>query len=255
MGAGAVITVVCWFWQQPGVNRDFGPQHVNALMAKGGMVDRHCSLPHRRICVTDNPSGIRCETFPLWNDHAGIPNPNGPRLPRCHRRLKLFDHDTQRKIGIADGDVVVSVDLDATVTGNLDHLWSRPETFVGWRRPGSINPCVLNGSMFLLRAGEHQEVWERFDPVVSPIVAAQAGYLGSDQAWLSYCMGEACPVWTDKDGVIYFGKDMSRYSGRPPDHASIVFFPGSRKPWHRDVISRHAWVREHYPFEFLQVAA
>jgi lipopolysaccharide biosynthesis glycosyltransferase len=55
--------------------------------------------------------------------------------------------------------------------------------------------------------------------------------------------------------VIYFGKDFSRYSGRPPDHASIVFFPGNRKPWHRDVISRHAWVREHYPFEFLQVAA
>jgi hypothetical protein len=61
----------------------------------------------------------------------------------------------------------------------------------------------------MMNAGARARVWETFckDPDAAIATALAAGYHGSDQAWVSYCLdkdGEA--YWTEADGVYYYRK-------------------------------------------------
>lgn len=193
------------------------------------MVRRNYDGDVRVVCVTDDPTGVVCETFPLWRDCATLPNASGAHLPSCYRRLRLFDPATQEAMGIAEGERIVSLDLDAVVVGKLNGLFDRPDAFVGWAVRGSHHPRVYNGSMWMLRAGAHPEVWTTFNPESSPKRAAAAGYRGSDQAWMTYRLNH-CVGWTAADGVYSYHLDVR---GRPdlPPNARIVMFHGRVKPW------------------------
>src|SRR5690606_10778105 len=75
------------------------------------------------------------------------------------------------------------------------------DTFVGWRPPTTWNGIVrVAGGNWLLRAGAHQEVWERFGEAGIK-AARKAGQRGSDQAWISYCLASNCKVWPKGHGI------------------------------------------------------
>lgn len=232
------LSIVCWRWKPaPGYRSQFGPATVNTLRA---MVDRHYAKPHRFLCVTDDPAGIDAdvEIVPLWADFATVPSPHGGKNPSCYRRLRAF----HPAIGEVFGPRFVSMDLDCVVTGDLRPLWDRPEDFVIW---GDTNPKThYNGSMMLLTAGARRQVWERFDPVKSPRDAMRAGCFGSDQGWISYCLGGGETKWNKRDGVYSFRNDLQR---RPdlPENCRIVFFHGKTDPWTADPL-RYPWVAANY---------
>jgi len=233
-----MLSVLCWKWRaRPGYRSTFGPEAVNTLRR---MVARHYPAPHRFVCLTDDPRGLEptVQALPLWPDLAGLANPWGPHNPSCYRRLRAFAADA----GALLGDRFVSVDLDCVVTGDLRPLWDRPEDFVIW---GNTNKKTLyNGSMWLLRAGARRQVWDQFDPGRSPLRAKRAGQFGSDQGWISYCLGPGEARWTQRDGVYSFRNDL-KGTGKLPADARIVFFHGHGDPWspeHR----RLPWVRAHY---------
>lgn len=233
------FAVVCWKWTPtPGYRSSFGPEHVNTLRH---MVRRNFARPHRFVCVTDDAEGIdsEVEIVPLWDDLAHLPNPSGVRGPSCYRRLRAFAPDAAQWFGPR----FVSLDLDCVITGDMTPVWDRPEDFVCW---GCTHPSTTyNGSMMLMTAGARAQVWERFDPETSPAAARAAGCYGSDQGWISYCLGPHEARWSQRDGVYSFRNDVRRMRGLPKD-ARIVMFHGRLDPWHRDVQRDHPWVRGFY---------
>lgn len=236
-----MISVVCFKWKPPpGYRSEFGARQVNTLAR---MVARHYPDPHRFICITDDARGIdpSIEVFRLWNDLGTVRNPSGQKNPSCYRRLRVF----AKNAGAWIGDRFVCLDLDAVIVGDLRPLWNRPDDFVIWRSTTAGNP--YNGSMFLNRAGTRPQLWEEFDPERTPTLTKGAGFYGSDQAWIGYCLGRAEKTWGPEDGVYSFRNEVAgRHLGAPPAGARIVFFHGRGDPWSPDVYNRHAWIKDAY---------
>jgi hypothetical protein len=234
-----MLTVVTWLWKPaPGYRSQFRAEHVNVLRS---MVARHYQAPHDFACVTDMPHGLHpgVRVVPAWNDFAGVPSPHGGRNPSCYRRLRAFAPDVAAQLGAR----FVSLDLDTVVTGDLGPVWDRPEDFVIW---GETNPrSYYNGSMWLLTAGARAQVWQRFNPRTSPGEALAAGKFGSDQGWLSHCLGPGEATWTVRDGVYSFGVHLQPKAGALPADARIVMFHGSTDPWSPGA-QKLDWVRREY---------
>lgn len=245
-------SVVCWRWKPAVTHADaarfsFGPETVNTLRR---MVARHYQHPHRFICVTDDTAGLDPEVVVVkpWNDFADLPSPHdlgfGRRVvhknPSCYRRLRMYRADIEQVFGPR----FVSLDLDTVITSDVTALWDRPEDIVFW---GDTNRHThYNGSMVLMRAGARPQVWERFDPRTSPQQAKRAGCFGSDQGWISYCLGPGEAKWGRADGVYSFRNDIQPRRTPLPGNAKVVFFHGRHNPWHRDVQQQYPWVKEHW---------
>lgn len=233
------LNILTFKWKSPlGYRSTFTADHVNVL---GAMIRRHYQRPHRLWCVTDDAEGIDQDIgiVPLWNDHARVPNPHAGNHPSCYRRLKLFDPETAAMFGPR----LVWLDLDCVIVGDVAPLWDRPEQIVTWGMTNPSNP--INGSMVMLEVGARPEVWTRFHPVQSPILARNEGYFGSDQAWLSYILGDREARWTKADGVVSYRLDCKPHGGRLPDGARVVFMHGQEDPWSPGP-QRLDWVKAHY---------
>lgn len=236
-----MIHVVSWKWASPTYKIRFESEHVNV---HARMVRRAYDGDIRQVCVTDDPDGIDIETFPLWNDFSDVINNAGGEYPSCYRRLKLFDPETQRAMGIAPGDKVVSIDLDMVAIDDLNALWDRNEPFVGWAVNNRVNGRSFNGSLWMFRAGEFVEVWDNFHPEKSPKIARDAGFLGSDQAWMSYVVGPDQAGWTIEDGI--YTRMQVKARGRPPADCRLVSFHGFLKPWQALESGDSPWIGEYW---------
>lgn len=243
-----MIHFVTWKWRQKLNPKAYTSNYVNAMVH---MLAEKQADPYRIICITDNSNDIVCETYPLWEDWGHINNVSGQHLPSCYRRLKIFDRATQASLGIKEGDRIVSIDLDAVLVNEVTQLFRRTERFVGWRVPGSRHPAVFNGSLFMFTAGDLDFLWHEFDGTKSnsPTKTLLAGYMGSDQGWLSYRLikEKFAGGWTERDGVLSFVRNveqarMHKYVKLDPLKARIVFFAGRRKPWHADVLKQCPWI-------------
>lgn len=235
-----MISVICFKWKTPGYRSTFTSQNVNVTRR---MVARHYEAPHRFICVTDDPVGIEpgIEVLPLWSDYASIPNPSWPAGPSCYRRLKVFSKD----FAAVAGERFVCLDLDVVITGDLKPLWSRTEDFLIWRTGMPTIPFCA--SMFMMTAGVHHRIWDDFNPAVSPRLALTRGMKGSDQAWISYCLGNDLPGWGQKEGVhSYRDHLMKQHSGRLPKDARMVMFTGRPDPWEASAQFASPWIRSFY---------
>lgn len=231
------LTFICWRWKPPaGYRSQFGPETVRVLR---NMIRRHYSHPHRFVCVTDTPGDIDAdiETMPLWKEFGDIPSPHGPKNPSCYRRLKMFSPEA----GAMFGPRFVSMDLDTVIVSDLSPLVDRTEEFICW---GDTNRTThYNGSFMLMTAGSRTKVWETFDPAKSPKLAMRAGFFGSDQGWISYCLGPKEAKWSKADGVYSYRNDLQR-SSTLPANARITFWHGREDPWTGG--QRLSWVREHW---------
>jgi len=244
-----MLDVVCWKWKPPaGYRSTFDAASVNTLRA---MVARNLSLPHRFSCITDDAEGIDAtvRVIPLWDDFAAVPNPSNRLNPSCYRRLKMFSAEARTTIG----ERIVSMDLDVVITGDLTPLFDRAEDFVIWGgqtvQPGRAGTSVYNwynGSLMMLRAGSRTKVWDTFDPARSPTRANQAGCRGSDQGWISYCLGPKEAVWGTSDGVYSFRNHIVPGKGILPRDARFIAFHGRHDPWQAEVQRAHPWVAQHY---------
>lgn len=233
------MTFVTWLWRAPaGYRSTFLPRHVNRLRT---MVARHYPARHRFCCVTDLTQGLDAsvEVIPPWNDFVDLPAPSGSRNPSCYRRLRAFHPD----IGQTFGARFCSLDIDVVITGDLRPLVDRPEDFVIW---GDTNPHTFyNGSLFVMNAGARPQVWERFDPRTSPAQAKAAGHFGSDQGWISQCLGPKETKFTTADGVYSYRNHLMPKKSKLPANTRMVVFHGPYDPWSPSAQAL-SWVREYW---------
>lgn len=250
-----LVHVVLWKWRQSNFRELYTAAYVNIMT---GMLRTHMhGMDYRVVCVTDDDTDIerdRCDVFPLWADHSATKNATGAHLPSCYRRLKLFDVPTQQAMGISEGERIVSLDLDAIITGHLGDTFTRIDQsgaiFAGWARRGTYHQRVFNGSFFSFRAGpEMQWMWNTFDPSTSPRKAFTSGFLGSDQSWLSMNLArhsDVCPI--NYPEFASYPQEVRRL-GKIDRRTKIVFFHGARKPWHPDEMRAHPWIIKNWRAE------
>lgn len=234
--------VVTWLWAPPrGYRSSFGPEQVNVLAS---MVRRHYRPDVAIKCVTDMPEGIdpSIEVIPAWNDFADVPSPHGGKNPSCYRRLRIFHPDAEEHFGKR----FISLDLDVVMTGDVTPIFDGPEDFKAWGDTNPLPGSHYNGSMIRLTAGARPQVWTSFDPRLSPGQSARARCFGSDQGWISYCLGPGEARWTTADGVYSFRNHIAKTQGRrKPDDAVLVSFHGRFDPWDA-CCQTIPWIREHY---------
>lgn len=222
------LTVLTWLWTQSGGRTAFTATHVNIWAA---MVRRHCTLDIDIACVTDTPEGIDASIHiirpPGFHDGLQTSRWNGGR-PSCYRRLAMFRHDAAAIFGKR----FVCMDLDVVIGGNIDEILDRSEDIVinGPSQHGVR--WVYNGSMILMTAGCRPHVYTDFSPEKAEMASRR--YVGSDQAWLAYALGQGEATWTPAQGVTRWGQHQS---------GPVMFFPGHVKPWEA---LGHPWVGEHY---------
>lgn len=228
------LTVLAWYWNQPGGRITYKPEHVSIW---ADMVRRNLKMPHRIACVTDIPEGIdkSIKIIPPPRDFEGITIPSwGPQKPQCLRRIAMFS----RKAGRIFGDRFVCMDLDCVISDQLDPLFETDAEFKMFR--GTTVGRPYNGSMMLIKAGSRPQVYERF----SAHEAAEAGrkFVGSDQAWISHVLGPKEQTWGPEDGVRWWDRQKVERLGP----TRLMFFPGYLKPWHLVENGIDDWSAKHY---------
>lgn len=236
-----MLEVVTFLWR--GGRADYTADHVNTLFA---MFARNYSEPFRFTCVTNYPDGIREEVrvIPDKEDWA-LARPGTEYYRQfgrqsCYRRLRLYGPDAEADFGKR----ILCLDLDMVIMGDVTELFNRPDDAV-FLENASTHPNKYNFSIQLLTAGARPELWADFDPDQSPIVSRQAGFMGTDQAWGAYRLGDKEAVWTTADGCLNWRMHIERPKlNVPPEGTKIVSFAGRTKPW--ELADTTGWITEHY---------
>lgn len=233
-----LISVVCWLWNDG--TREYRPEHVNVLQR---MFARYLKQEHRFICVTDEKPQLFSEdvevikTPPAAAAASKHKSPEGARFPSCYRRLWTFSEEAQ-----ALGERVLLIDVDLVVVGEVDPIVAHEHDFLGWRPFRDWGRKLrFGGGIYLLKTGTHTHVWTKFDGPKAIAKARASGFRGSDQAWISYCLGETAPYW-QRDSGIYSIRDMAGSEHVLPKDARLVQFNGPTKPWRSPL----PWVKEHW---------
>lgn len=226
-----MLHVITFWWGQK-----YGREYVDRLSSG---VRRHLAGRHRFVVMTEAP-GQRGLAQTAW----AIPEPDLPLLatPGCFARLRLFDPDWQAVHGIEQGDRIVCLDLDMIITGALDPLFQGAASFVILGGANASNPCPYNGSVWMLRAGAHQDVCRDFSPAAAAKVPFDS--FPDDQAWFAARMPHAA-VWKvgASSGIYAFQKPGWPGGDDLPSGARIVAFPGRRDP---SDFRKLPWVRKHW---------
>lgn len=195
---------------------------------------KHLKQEHRFLCVTNEELDLKGIETTILKD------PGLTKIPGCFARLRLFDWVWQKDIGGTDR--IVCCDLDCVVTRQLDPLFDRPESFVVLGGANASNPCPFNGSLWMLKAGQHREVWNEF--TMQRARETKHYKFPDDQGWFWHMVPNAA-TWQvgPKSGIYAFQKPGWPTGENLPSDARLVVFPGWRSP---NKFKHVPWIREHW---------
>jgi hypothetical protein len=209
------LTICTWVW-----GRKYGAKYIERLAAG---VERNLKQPFR----------FRVFSPQAEDEHL-------TDIPGCFARLRMFDPKWQAEHKIRGR--LVCMDLDLIVTGGLDELFDRPDDLVILQGANASNPCPYNGSVFMLQAGTHQDVWADFSLEAARETAFYS--FPDDQGWFSHKIpGAAGWKCGSGSGVYAFKKPGWPRGDDLPADARIVAFPGHRDP---SQFTHLDWVKKHW---------
>jgi hypothetical protein len=182
-----MLTVVTYLWGDK-----YGAEDVRRLAAG---LRRHMQEPYRFSVITDDVTRPGFDFILPEGCTSVWPIPPADKqltkVPGCLVRLRLFDPEWQMDHGIMDGDRIVSMDLDNVIVGNLHPLFHRPDAVLILKGANAANPCPLNGSVWMLRAGYRPDVWTDFTLEKARKIPFYAPAYPGDQEWLHHKMPNA----------------------------------------------------------------
>jgi hypothetical protein len=209
------LTIVTWIW-----GKKYSGHYISRL-ERG--LRTHLRRPFRFVVCSPYPTDE-----PLWKG--------------CFCRLRMFSPSFQRHYGIEAGMRVACLDLDIVVTGELDPVFDRRESFVIFQGANVANPCPFNGSVMLFTAGKHCDLWENFS--LEKAASIPFYKFPDDQGWIHHVLPQAAGWQCGKASGIYaFRKNGWPRDDRLPADARMVAFPGARDPSH---FQHLPWIREHW---------
>lgn len=229
----------------PGTPRFFKPEHVNRLAE---LFAKHLKVPHRFVCVSDEVTGLAdrvywIQTPPEAMEMRSYRSPEGNRFPSCYCRLWSQSKDAAKILSPA----VLLTDIDALPVADCTPLVDRPEKFVGWRPYRDWGRQLrIGGGVYLFEPGANVDVWEDFytNPGAAMAQARNAGFRGSDQAWLSFKLAHKVAIYSRNAG-IYSIRDLGADHQLPKDARLVQMNgPAQFKPW--AYRGPGHWVAEHW---------
>lgn len=176
------LTVACVLSSVPGKNRTYDRSHVDRLETQ---VRAHLKQPYQFVCVDDSP------------------------LPGWWAKIDLF------KPGRFSGHVLY-LDLDVTVTGNLDDLADYPGEFVICRDWGRFG---YNSSVMAWNAGAMDKLYTDFKPEVMDLLQGDQDFITRQMPGASKFPREWC-----------YSYRLGLKTGYPADMRVCVYH-GHPKPW------------------------
>lgn len=209
------VAFTTWLW-----GNKYNEGDVEKLAAG---IWRNYKKPHRFVVFSDRPLALPrpIEVQPILDKHLAGRG--------CFCRLRMFDPNWQRMHRFDDR--IANLDLDLVTVGPLETLFDRGESFLILQGVNSINPNPFNGSVMMLRAGHHAEVWKDFS--IEKADAVPFFEFPDDQGWLWHKLPKAAGWRAGSASGIYGfrkpGWPMWTGSELPPN-ARIVAFFGKRKP-------------------------
>lgn len=237
-----MTTLLTWLWSQPKARYVYTADDVNVWAR---MVRHHVPAGTRIACATTMPEGIDADVDILTPPpFMAIDNPSWSSklgLPQCYRRLTAFAPDAADWIG---SERFVWMDMDSVILGDLSWLTSLSEQvdFAMFRGTSGRRP--YNGSLVIHRCGTRPQLFERFSERRAR--RASQEFIGSDQAWISKCLGWGERTVADDEGVYAWSGNFQQWTRRngrrPPPNASVVFFPGEAKP--AELANNHRWIEQ-----------
>lgn len=238
------LTVCTWLW-----GSHFAAEYVNKLRR---MVSRNLRTPHEFVVVAES----------AWYDYGlddGIARVQPPvafkHAPNCIRRMKMYDPAWLREYV---GDVVLMLDLDVVVTGDLTEMVEAPlaagADLALWKVGYPCHNRVYAGGVVLQRNDPLKRMWDAFleDPLDYGTRALKYTYdrepgegwgAISDQAMLNY--------WVHLQGQALV-KKMWQWTGEiQPYNDRMTSLPHGTKMvtiGHENLESfqTHAWAKEHW---------
>lgn len=212
-----MLHVVTWIWGDK-----YGLEDIRKLKAG---VTRHLEQQHTFLVARPPPEDDLLTT-----------------IKGCFCRLRMFDPQWQASMGIQDGDRIVCMDLDIVIVGSLDPLFNRAERFTILQGANAANPCPFNGSLMMLRAGAHPEVWSDFS--IGQALLIPFFEFPDDQGWLHHKLPNASG-WKvgAPSGVYAFQKPGWPKGDALPHDARMVVFPGWRSP---SRFTHLSWVKQYW---------
>lgn len=207
------LNIVCFLWYGDRWDRgDEGILYVNKLF-RG--VQKHLSLPHRFICMTNEKQeyfddGI--ETIPL----------NAPSWRGCLPKVSMFDSTLNLK------GQVLSLDIDVVIVGSLNDMASCRKPFIV--RSSFRPPYDLDGDIVGFNVGDFntEQVWLplKLNPQKVEKITG-----GRERFWYRHVLNKDMDTWQN----IYPGQLLSYknhlQNGVPlPENARIVSCHGRPRP-------------------------
>lgn len=202
----------------------YGVEYV--LRLKSAVV-QHLPMPHRFVCITDNPQELPSdiETIQVKNGLHGWWGKMQLFEPswRAGQRVVYFDLDT-----VPVGDLAPLADLDVPF-GICDNFA---------RLAGGDWPCAYNSSVMTISPEFGADMWEWFNKHRQGIM--QRYRRTGDQSAIEEWTKDATLLQYALPPGFFIGyRELQKHKMQPPE-ASIVVFAGSHKPHNTDC----AWARE-----------
>ncbi|MEM7026438.1 MAG: hypothetical protein AAF637_28255 [Pseudomonadota bacterium] len=209
------VNVLCMKWGSM-----YGPDYVNRLRT---MVARHLDLPHRFLCLTDDPRGVaaevECRPLPAI-ELADAPAHAG------WRKLSCFSPELDDLAG-----PVLFLDLDLVIVGKIDGFFALPGNFCiieNFTQPGR---GVGNSSVYRYQAGEHRPALDRFCADAAGIIRRYP----NSQTYMSEAVGDLTywpPTWcrSFKHDCLPIRPLRPLRRAKIPADARIIVFHGDPKP-------------------------
>lgn len=220
------LTIALFWWV--GWRPLYHLQHVNAAAR---MLRDRIKIPLRIVLFTDQEAkGAEVDkVLPIPQDPKNVSFPKGIN---CYRRLRLFDPFFSAQFGT---EWVMSVDLDTLILEDItpEIEWAMNDfgfCIIRGRLAVEHGQRPYNGSLYVLRVGQHQHVWDEFSYETSPAECLRSGWRGSDQTWLSLKL-QGAPTLGPEHG-FYFYEQYLESSDKDPE-AKMLHYAGLLKPWGR----------------------
>jgi len=222
------LTITTWLW---------GAKYsiVDVRKLRDGL-KRNLKQPFRFILVSNEklPAIDNVEQIPIVDIEL-------TKIKGCFTRLRMFDPQWQRRFNMR-GRIVCS-DLDTVLTGPLDAVFDRPESFAILQGANSLNPCKFCGALMMLRAGEHADVWSDFSLEKAKSVPFHE--FPDDQGWLWNKLPDAAGWQAGKNGIYAYCKPgwPGGWAAPLPRDARLVTFNGWRSPSRFNYVP---WIRANW---------
>lgn len=214
------VNVVCMKWGEK-----YTPEYVNALY---GMVKRNLTLPHRFVCLTENPHGIRSEVEIKPLPDFDEPGPKYLRYCLAWRKIAVFE----KKLYDLNGKILF-LDLDVVIIDNIDCFFGFSEKLgiiENWSQKGRL---IGQASAFCFESGKYGHLLEKYKKNPEAVLQHK-----TEQVYITRELG--------RDGFDFFPDDWCKsfkfhclpggiLNGfiaptKVPENAKIIVFHGNPKP-------------------------